>query len=279
MKKITVLPNLITTANLFCGFLSVIKVTRALSENNPDFLLDGAWYIFLAMLFDALDGKVARMVNAASDFGAQLDSLCDAVSFGLAPAYLVYVMQTHFDATFLEKVYPEKFLFMTSAIYICCAILRLARYNVEAGAEKKAIMYFKGIPTPAAAGILCSLVIVFFNKDLDFFLETDLVKRYVLLALPFYVIVCSVLMVSSVRFLHVVSVVSASQVKFEILSVFVALIVLFYINPELSIIACFQLYLLSGLFDLHRKLFSSLLSRAMGITKENEKEGDLDVSD
>lgn len=275
MKRIHVLPNLITSANAFCGFLAIIKVTRALSEQEPEFLLHGAWYIFLAMVFDALDGKVARMVNAATDFGAQLDSLCDVISFGVAPAYLVYVLQTQFaPQTVLHNAfspefapfYSEKFLFMASAIYVCCAIMRLARFNVEVGLDEEDHRVFKGIPTPAAAGVLASLVIIFFNTDMAQMVGdrvddgglaagTKALHAGILTALPWYTLACSVLMVSSLRFIHLITVIGNSRVRFEYLVAVVILVVLIYVKPELSLFVGFQLYLLSG------PVFGHLMSR------------------
>lgn len=153
MKRVVLLPTLITVANGYCGLLAVYKT------------YDGKFHyaaglILLAMVFDVLDGMAARMTRVTSRFGAQLDSLSDAISFGVAPAFLAkaVVEQTW------PGVYSPKLLAILTAIYALGALLRLARYNVEhasgEGTESsgKGVSRFDGIPTPGAAGVIAALV-------------------------------------------------------------------------------------------------------------------------
>ena len=132
------LPNMLTTAALFCGFYAIIAGVNQQFEQ-------GAIAIFIAMVFDALDGRVARMANATSEFGAEYDSLSDMVSFGIAPAMLVYSWG-------LNEL--GKFGWVAAFIYVAAAALRLARFNTQVGIADK--RYFQGLPSPAAAGVLAS---------------------------------------------------------------------------------------------------------------------------
>ncbi|MBI2340881.1 MAG: CDP-diacylglycerol--serine O-phosphatidyltransferase [Deltaproteobacteria bacterium] len=144
MKKgIYILPNLFTTANLFCGFFAVIRAI------NGDFLT-AAWMILFAGVFDFLDGRVARLTRTQSPFGLEYDSLVDLASFGLAPAILMYTWSLlHF----------KRFGWSAAFLFFACGALRLARFNVQAAnVEKKS---FQGLPIPAAAYCLASYIILY----------------------------------------------------------------------------------------------------------------------
>ena len=148
MKRVGVLPTLVTAANGYCGVLAIYKTH------------DGQYYyaaglILLAMVFDLLDGMAARLARVTSPFGAQLDSLCDAISFGIAPAFLAKAAVE----TVWPGVYSTKVLALLTALYALCAILRLARYNAETAlgegsSERRTqqVRRFAGMPTPGAAG-------------------------------------------------------------------------------------------------------------------------------
>lgn len=140
-RGIYILPNIITTASLFCGFVSVI------SSIKGDHVR-AAWMIFLAGVFDLLDGRVARLTRTHSDFGTEYDSLCDLASFGLAPAILAYTWTlSHF----------KQFGWAAAFLFFACGALRLARYNVQStDVEKK---HFQGLPIPVAATVIASYVI------------------------------------------------------------------------------------------------------------------------
>lgn len=165
MKSITTLPNLLTLANAACGLLAISKAIDALTLAGDD----GAFYelmkfscflVFLAMVFDGLDGMVARLTKTTSDFGAQLDSFADAITFGVAPAILAKALIQH-EGPLLGYSLSPRLSFAACACFALLAILRLARFNLESGAEKKKGKFFRGLPSPAAAGSATSLIWIY----------------------------------------------------------------------------------------------------------------------
>jgi CDP-diacylglycerol---serine O-phosphatidyltransferase len=144
MMRVTrsIIPNLFTLANLFCGFSSIIASTSGEFER-------AAVFILLAGIFDALDGVIARLVNSTSEFGVELDSLCDAVSFGVAPSVMLY------------SVFFHEWLnwgILLASLPALAGVLRLARFNVQlTSMEDK--LYFRGMPIPSAALVIVSYVI------------------------------------------------------------------------------------------------------------------------
>jgi len=152
--KIYLLPNLMTAGNLFCGFAACLKVLEgALLIGSPDeaaakFHL-AIWLILASCIFDMLDGRLARLGGNESPFGREFDSLADIVSFGVAPALMVYKIVLH--------EFPRT-VWVIAGIYLVCGALRLARFNCLAAADSaKANKEFKGFPIPAAAGLIASL--------------------------------------------------------------------------------------------------------------------------
>ena len=155
-KLFAVLPTMLTLGNAFCGFAAITYAAKVGPEpaeviGNP--LLTASFCVFLAMLFDALDGRAARWANQTSEFGAELDSLCDMISFGVAPAFLMIQFCVH-----NVSGYPPRILFVIGALYVGCAALRLARFNVETE-DDDSHEFFSGLPSPAAAGAVCSFPI------------------------------------------------------------------------------------------------------------------------
>jgi CDP-diacylglycerol---serine O-phosphatidyltransferase len=147
---LAVLPTLLTLGNGVCGLAS-IAVTTSISLNwtMQEQLFVAGLLIFGGMLFDALDGSAARMTGQSSEFGAQLDSLCDAITFGAAPAVIVWRF---------SEVLPHRLSWAIGVIFALCVLMRLARFNVETG-EDDAHDGFDGLPSPAAAGTLASFAI------------------------------------------------------------------------------------------------------------------------
>lgn len=140
---IYILPNLMTTANLFCGFFSIISSIKGEFKT-------AAIAVVIAAVFDQLDGRLARLTHATSKFGAEYDSLCDLVSFGVAPAMLMY----------LWALNPfGRIGMMACFLFVACGALRLARFNVQVGVVEK--NYFQGLPIPMAAGIVTSSYLAF----------------------------------------------------------------------------------------------------------------------
>ncbi len=160
-KVFAVLPTLLTLGNAVCGFGAITITARVGPDNfSGSELFLAAQLIFLAMLFDMLDGSAARLTNQTSDFGAQLDSLCDAISFGVAPAFLMLKL-THPQYRLMDSIveapfdYPPRILWAVAVLFMLCAILRLARFNVESD-EEDSHEYFSGLPSPAAAGVVAA---------------------------------------------------------------------------------------------------------------------------
>ena len=162
LRTIQVLPTLITAGNLVAGVLAISYLIDAAAApaDAEALFVRAAWLIFIGMFCDVLDGRIARMTGTTSAFGAQLDSLADAVTFGVAPAMLAKsVLTVAFPAI------STRLLFSFCLVYVLGATLRLARYNVESERMSRAgslhvTRIFRGLPSPAAAGVLAALVLV-----------------------------------------------------------------------------------------------------------------------
>jgi CDP-diacylglycerol---serine O-phosphatidyltransferase len=160
VKKVAIIPTLLTLGNAVCGFAAIAYAGKiGLADSTPDtdnyYLALSGWLIVAAMVFDALDGYIARLARSTSKFGAELDSLCDAVSFGAAPAFLLLRMGPGWEQPLLHKT-----LAVVATLYMVCAILRLARYNVGIQSESGGSKKFQGLPSPAAAGCIASLAVL-----------------------------------------------------------------------------------------------------------------------
>lgn len=166
MKPVQMLPNLLTLANCGCGLLAISKGIDALAfsaEGSPLFYIKleaACSLIFLGMLFDALDGKVARLTRSFSDFGAQLDSFADALTFCAAPAVLAKVLLEH-EGPLLGYQGTPRLHFAAAAAFTLMGILRLARFNLETEHDEEAHQGFSGLPTPAAAGAVASTLLMY----------------------------------------------------------------------------------------------------------------------
>lgn len=210
LKYVAVLPSLITILNGVCGFAAIILASRGA------FAMAG-YMILLAMIADMLDGRLARMSKSTSSFGGQLDSLCDIISFGVAPAFLmIEVLQEHKLAGLTEPnptfiSFLQRFVWLAAAAYISCAAIRLARFNVENEEDESAHMSFIGLPTPAAAGVVVSLII--FHQEIilpELLASTSPVylgfcESAIIYALPFLLLWVAILMVSRIRYPHILN--------------------------------------------------------------------------
>lgn len=206
IKPVAILPTLCTLGNTFCGFLAISKVADALLrpsafEHN---ILFAAWMILIAMIFDALDGRIARMTNQASDFGAQLDSLTDLITFGVAPAFLVKVIFDH-TLTAAEVPYAPKFPLILSVVYTICAALRLARFTLETDDAPAAHEKFYGLPSPAAAGVAAASVFLVFEAGSPLYDVSPAVHLALVKAQLWILPALGLLMVSRVEYVHVMS--------------------------------------------------------------------------
>lgn len=208
LKHITILPSLITIINGVCGFTAIILASKGAEqavaqvpadEQKAYFAMSG-YVILVAMIADMLDGRLARKVKSTSSFGGQLDSLCDAISFGLAPVFLMLkIVEFKLELmSYTGDSAVQRFIWLAAAAYLCCAVIRLARFNVENEENESEHMSFMGLPTPAAAGVIVSLVILH-----QFYEQTLPAVNGVIYVLPFLTLGVAGLMVSRIRYPHV----------------------------------------------------------------------------
>lgn len=196
IKYLKWIPNALTLGNSLCGFAAILFTLQVYDPGNAETVSSifafSAFMIICAMVFDAFDGYAARLLNAASLHGIQMDSLADMVTFGVAPAALVAVM-----AHYLDGGNSNRFLlvWVLSAVYLGCAALRLAKYNVHAMLEKKSSDKFSGLPSPGAAAAVCSLIFLFA-------VDPGQKVRSLLFFLPWYAAVLGFLMVSTIPYQH-----------------------------------------------------------------------------
>lgn len=166
LKPVAILPNLITLANAFCGLLALSKAVDAMTVSVE--LGDSAvafyrhmetacFLVFLAMVFDALDGWVARMTRSTSEFGAQLDSFADLLTFGVVPAILAKALIEH-EGPLIDYSGNSRLHFLAAAVFAMLALLRLARFTLETEPDPEEHKAFKGLPSPGAAGALVSWI-------------------------------------------------------------------------------------------------------------------------
>ncbi|MBI1908750.1 MAG: CDP-diacylglycerol--serine O-phosphatidyltransferase [Deltaproteobacteria bacterium] len=208
-KGVYLLPNLCTTASLFCGFYSVVK------SLSGDFF-HATWAILVAGLLDFLDGRIARLTKTQSAFGIQYDSLVDLVSFGFAPGLLVYTWSLY---QFKRVGWLAAFLF------VACGALRLARFNVQTGTMEK--RYFQGLPIPSAAYTLVGLVLFY-----QFLYGEVEVRGWFPL---FLTITLALLMVSKVRYRSFKDIDWGSRQSFYYLVFGLALLTLVALAPDIVI--------------------------------------------
>jgi CDP-diacylglycerol--serine O-phosphatidyltransferase len=224
MKRgIYLLPNLCTSASLFCGFFSVVK---SLSGDYKA----AAWAILLAGVFDLIDGRIARLAKAESAFGVEYDSLVDLASFGLAPGILVYTWSLYG---------LHKLGWLAAFLFFACGALRLARFNVQH--DDIELEYFQGLPIPVAAYVLATYVI-FYHHIFRFPPEGSL-------AVAAVTILLSLLMVSTIRYRSMKVIDIKKRNSFFALVLVVIGIVLVAIRPEVTMFVLTLGYVASGLIE------------------------------
>jgi len=240
LKYIAILPSLITILNGICGFAAIVFAGKGakLGIGQFSYFAMSGYMILLAMIADMLDGRLARMHQSTSSFGGQLDSLCDIISFGVAPAFLMLKVLEYKLAAF-AGLYPatetflERFIWVAAAGYISCTAIRLARFNVENEEDESAHMSFVGLPAPAAAGVIVSLVILH--------QETLPSLNVIIYALPFSALGVAVLMVSRIRYPHIINQYLKGKKPFEYLIRMLLLLAFVYgcrIQVALVLIFC-----------------------------------------
>jgi len=238
-RGIYLLPNLFTTSALFAGFYAI---TGAVNGHFEAAVIA----IFIAMVLDGLDGRVARMTNTQSEFGAQYDSIADMVSFGLAPAVVAYA----WALSSLGKVG-----WMAAFVYATCAALRLARFNVQHNVADK--RYFQGLASPAAAALIAGFMWVM----VDYGVSGDEAKYYLL----FLAIFSGLLMVSNIRYHSFKELDFTGKVPFIAAVIIMLVLAIIYVQPPLVLFMIFLAYTGSGFW-----LTASLLRRKRKEKKSSE---------
>jgi CDP-diacylglycerol--serine O-phosphatidyltransferase len=220
-RGIYLLPNLFTTAGLFAGFYGIV------SGMNSQFEA-AAIAIFIAMVMDGLDGRIARLTNTQSDFGVEYDSLSDMISFGLAPSLIMYQWA-------LSGM--GKLGWLAAFVYTASTALRLARFNTQAGSDDK--QFFQGLPSPAAAALLAGMI--WLGETQTFVDVTNLTILAFLVT-----VVAGILMVSNIRFYSLKQIDFKGRIPFVGILLLVLLFVFIASEPPLVLFSIALVYAISG---------------------------------
>ena len=218
-KGIYVLPNLFTTAGLFAGFYAIMQARVGHYEA-------ACLAIFVAMVMDIIDGRLARLTNTQTEFGSQYDSLSDMVSFGVAPALLLFDFVLH-D---LGRVGS-----LIAFVYIACAALRLARFNSAKISDKR---FFMGVPSPGAAAMVATVIWVMVDYGIS--------PHYFSYALGLLMLLMALAMVSNIKYRSFKDVELREQVPFIGLIILVIVIAIIYLDPPLAFLLIGGSYIFGG---------------------------------
>lgn len=221
-KGVYVLPSLFTTASLFAGFYAIVQAMNGNFDQAP-------LAIYIAMLLDALDGRVARLTHTESEFGFHYDSLVDMVSFGLAPALVIYEW---------ALAGMGKLGWLAAFIYVAGAGLRLARFNTQAGMAVSDKRYFRGLPSPAGAGLVAGFVWVLY--------ATGIPGRDISIFALLITVFAGMLMVSNIRYRSFKDLDMRGRVPFMTILAVPLVFVLIFIDPPQVLFAIFLGYAISG---------------------------------
>lgn len=252
--KITraVVPSLFTTLNIFCGFLSILNTSQGKIEM-------AAWFIILAAIFDSLDGVMARITRSSSQFGVELDSLADVISFGAAPSFMVYHAQLHV---------LDNWGVIISSMPLVFGAIRLARFNIQlVGFDKD---HFNGLPIPSQAVALCAFVLENYSVGLGF---SDWSK----VALAPLVVFLSFLMVSRVKY-ETLPKLSRKEIvahPWRVVSIVIGVLLIGFSKGKLL----FTLLISYILFGVLRAFVKSLRKWLLHVEKEADEETEISSID
>ncbi|MCF7973698.1 MAG: CDP-diacylglycerol--serine O-phosphatidyltransferase [Phycisphaerae bacterium] len=198
VKTIAILPSLVTTLNGVCGFGAIVFAAGGspIGQFN-NHLVIACYLVFIGMIADMMDGHLARLSQSTSSFGGQLDSLCDIISFGVAPAFIMLNLVTGLlaETTLTSQHLVIRAAWLCALVYVCGTAIRLARFNVEnEKTHSQDHSTFIGLPSPAAAGVVCSLTLVY---------EQTLPTKIIPILLPLITLGVGVLMVSRIKYSHI----------------------------------------------------------------------------
>ncbi len=236
--KIFILPAILTLGNAICGTFAILAALSLDFEKS-------AYYIVFSLILDALDGSISRLTKTASQFGTQLDTLCDIISFGLAPAIISWV--------FLDV---ENYISMSiqnsiAIFYVCSAIIRLARFNVETDVSIESHMFFKGLPSPGAAlFVIFNLLLLYklLNIKTNMGIIQYLITVYKYL-FPLIIITSAVLMVTRLRYIHIFNISFSGKKSKKSFIKLVILLFLILLKPFVSIFLISWAFVLYPLYS------------------------------
>jgi len=219
-RGVYLLPNLVTTGGLFAGFYGIVATMNGDYEH-------AAWFILISAVFDALDGKVARLTGTSSRFGVEYDSLVDLVSFGVAPGLLMY--------SWALKPFG-KLGWLAAFLYVVCGALRLARFNVQVNTVES--RRFVGLPIPAAAGMVASCVLLFYYLG-----GSGTIKK---ISVVLLIYVLAYLMVSNHSYNSFKDPELVKRQPFGFLVLAIIIIIVIVARPEVMLFAIMSIYMISG---------------------------------
>ena len=263
LKYIAVLPSLVTFMNGICGFTAIAFASRGLGvlwepEMFPtasfSFFALAGYMIFLGMVADVMDGHIARISKSTSSFGAQLDSLCDVISFGVAPAFLMVKLVEAYSHSLQAAghgafVIPGRIVYLTAIVYVMCAIIRLARFNVETKTDDTHLG-FVGLPSPPAAGVIVSMVV--FQQDFLprisawFDVPPNSFAMVTIWFLPAVTLMAGLLMVTRIPYPHVVNRILRGKKRFSTFLIILFVLPLMVWNIQLTMAVGFSFFALYG---------------------------------
>lgn len=284
LRSLAFVPTLVTLGNLLCGFAAIHfalramvdlgmgvgpdvidRIDRSLLERMlPSFLSVGAGLIFLGMILDAMDGLIARATQGTSNFGGQLDSLADVVTFGVAPATLMVAFMTRElagDLIVPSPISPHflgRATWIAGAFYVVFAAVRLARFNVEHAEVGFDYKTFRGLPSPAAAGLMAALILI---SDQ---LEGAVATRVIVFALPVAALFVAFLMVSRVPYRRLNRSYLLGRQPFGQLVFCIAFLAVFLTFKAFTLVAVLMWYVFSGPVGLLTRSLSQKRSPSAG---------------
>lgn len=287
MRKISILPSVLTLCNFSCGILSIILCMESLflrynnlNAESDSYFMYGCMVVFGGMVFDMLDGRVARMTHSESQFGAELDSLADVCTFGIAPA--IVLSTVWFNSMRIDNQWWSAAL-LAGIIYAICAVLRLAIYNLTASTKAK--NYFSGLPSPAAAGAVVSTVLFYKTYCLGIwsdiysaYISTTIFNKYgehktAIYIISAYTIIVALLMVSPFRFAHAANILLGKTGKYWMLLLAVLLIILLIEYPIILLFMAFNGFMI---YCIYLNIKNKIKNKEENITKEMEDVFSLD---
>lgn len=252
IRSVYFLPSAATLGNAICGFAAIYVSTLSVNAELVDPLTRSfathhftwaALFIFFAMIFDALDGRLARLTRHTTDFGGQLDSLADVISFGAAPAFLA--LQVFKTSGYQIDYSISRAIWAIGAIYMSCAALRLARFNVSNEHGEQHHFSFLGLPSPGAGGAVAAFVLMIEQLRSDGLATLANIGVWIL---PALVLGTGLLMISEIRYPHIVNRYLRGRRSIMQLVIFVGLLLLLITKPRYTLGIGLFAYVLWGLY-------------------------------